>query len=154
MEDRLGVAGGLLGASEHQLAGGGEGQAVEAWGHGDVQGVAGVLLVDHDRHGPQCIEDLFLGDDAVQQPVGQMLRGDATGGPVLHQGDVVDVGHLRTSHALVDPAHHVAEDPLRVVLDLAAASLCVDGARVDEGNGQQRVERRRRPHRRAPPVEP
>ena len=35
-----------------------------------------------------------------------------------HQADVVDVRHLRTPHALIDPAHDVAQDPLRVVVQL------------------------------------
>ena len=53
------------------------------------------------------------------QPVGDVLRADAAGRAVLHQADVVDVGHLGAAHPLIDPAHHVPEDTLRVVLDLA-----------------------------------
>ena len=37
---------------------------------------------------------------------------------VLHQADIVDVGHLRAADALVDPAHDVAENPLGVVVEL------------------------------------
>ena len=51
-----------------------------------------------------------------------MLRRDPTGRPVLHQADVVDVGNLRASDALVDPAHDVAEDALRVVVELGLRS--------------------------------
>ena len=47
--------------------------------------------------------------------------------------DVVDVGHLRAADALVDPAHHVAEDALRVVLELGG----------DVGRGPVRVLRER-----------
>ena len=57
-------------------------------------------------------------DDAVVQPVGDVLAGDAQRGAVLHQADVVDVGHLGAADALVDPAHDVAEDALRVVVEL------------------------------------
>ena len=49
-------------------------------------------------------------------------RGDAQGRAVLHQADVVDVGHLRAADALVDPAHDIAEDALRVVVELVARS--------------------------------
>ena len=46
---------------------------------------------------------------------------DAQRGAVFHQADVVDVGHLGAAHALVDPAHHVAQDALRVVVELLLA---------------------------------
>jgi hypothetical protein len=58
----------------------------------------------------------------VVQPVGDVLAGDAQRGAVLHQADVVDVGHLGAADALVDPAHHVAEDALGVVVELGLDS--------------------------------
>ena len=80
-----------------------------------------VGLVDHGGHALQRGAHLRLAADAVAQPVGDVLAGDAQGGAVLHQADVVDVRHLGAAHALVDPAHHVAEDALGIVLDLAQA---------------------------------
>ncbi|MNR24446.1 hypothetical protein D3C85_1415240 [compost metagenome] len=47
-----------------------------------------------------------------------MLGGDAQGGAVFHQADVVDVRHLGATDTLFDPAHHVAEDALAVVVQL------------------------------------
>jgi uncharacterized membrane protein YgdD (TMEM256/DUF423 family) len=59
---------------------------------------------------------LRLGHHAVLQPVGHVLAADAQRRAVFHQADVVDVGHLGAAHALVDPAHHVAQDALGVVV--------------------------------------
>ena len=72
------------------------------------------------------------------QPVGDVLAGDAQGGAVLHQADVVDVRHLGAADALVDPADHVAEDALGVVVELL---LHVGGVPVGarERRGQQGV---------------
>jgi hypothetical protein len=70
-------------------------------------------------------------DHAVMQPVGDVLGRDAAGGAVLHQADIVDVGHLGAADALIDPAHDIAENALRVVLDLALDLLL---APVAEGS--------------------
>ncbi len=69
----------------------------------------------------RCIvsHDLLRGDDAVMQPVGHVLAGDAQRRAVFHQADIVDVGHLRAADALVDPAHDIAEDALGIVVKLA-----------------------------------
>ncbi len=50
-------------------------------------------------------------------PVGHVLAADAQGGAVFHQAHAVDVGHLGAAHALVDPAHHVTQDALGVVVE-------------------------------------
>ena len=87
--------------------------------HRAVGRIAGVLLVDDRRHPPQRLQHLLAGADAVPQPVGHVLRGDAQRRAVLHQRHVVDVRHLRAADPLVDPAHDVAEDALGVVVELA-----------------------------------
>ena len=46
-------------------------------------------------------------------------------GAVFHQADVVDVRHLGAADALVDPAHHVAQDALA----LLSSSCCTSSAR-------------------------
>ncbi len=51
------------------------------------------------------------------QPVRQMLARDPQRGAVFHQADIVDVGHFGTADPLIDPAHHIAEDALAVVVD-------------------------------------
>ena len=53
---------------------------------------------------------------SVMQPVGDVLAGNSQGGAVFHQADVVDVRHLGAANALADPAHHVAQNPLGVVV--------------------------------------
>ena len=52
------------------------------------------------------------------QPVGDVLAGDAQGGAVFHQADIVDVRHLGAADALVHPAHDIAQDALGVVVQL------------------------------------
>ena len=119
MQQRLRIAVRLGDAVEDQGAGGLEGEAGGGIrGHRLVEGVAGVLGVDLCRHPQQGRVHLFGRADAVQQPVGHMLGRDAQGGAILHQADVVDVGHLGTADALVDPAHHIAEQALGVVVEL------------------------------------
>src|SRR5690606_27178989 len=117
-----------------------EGDGVEAGRHRPVGRVAGVLLVDHRRHALHHVHDLGLVDDAVVQPVGDVLRGDPAGRPVFHQADIVDVGHLGAAHALVDPAHDVAENALRVVLELGADLVGAPGRVGLDRDGQDVLE--------------
>jgi hypothetical protein len=56
-------------------------------------------------------------------PWRSQLAGDAQGGPVLHERDIVDVGDLGAADALVHPADHVAEDGLDVEVDLGLAGI-------------------------------
>ena len=105
VEDGLGVAVGLDAPREHQVQGGLEGHAgVVVRGHGPVGRVPGVLAVHHLGHAPHGLPDLVPGADPVVQPVGQVLAGDAQGGPVLHEAHVMDVGHLGAADALLHPA--------------------------------------------------
>ena len=117
MKHRLGIARRLNRAFKHQIAGAFEGEAVEGRGHRGVSRIAGVLTIDHSGHPLHDLGDAGLGHDAVMQPVGDVLRRDAAGCPVFHQAHVVDVGHLRAAHALIDPAHHITEDALCIVLE-------------------------------------
>jgi hypothetical protein len=64
----------------------------------------------------------------VVQPVGHVLAADAQRGAVFHQAHVVDVGHLGAAHALVDPAHHIAQDALALL-----SSSCCFSASVHFG---------------------
>jgi hypothetical protein len=74
------------------------------------------------------------------QPVGDVLRGDAQRRAVLHQPHVVDVRHLGAADALVDPAHHIAEDALRVVVELALDVLGRPVPRRRQRDGQDVVD--------------
>ena len=119
MQNRLGVAAGLGAALEHQLYRCLEGDGVvEVLGHGHVQRIVGVLTIDHFGHALQGFHHLFLVGDAVVQPVGHVLAGDTQGGAVFHQAHIIDVRHLGTAHALVNPAHHVTQNTLGVVIQL------------------------------------
>ncbi len=73
------------------------------------------------------------------QPVGDVLAGDAQRGAVFHQADVVDVGHLGAADALVDPAHHIAQNALRVVVEFLL-HLVRRKVRLRHRDGQDVVE--------------
>ena len=64
--------------------------------------------------------------------------------------DVVDVRHLGAADALVDPAHDIAEDALRVVVELALDLLGRPVRRDRQRRRQDRVEQRARRVRRSP----
>src|SRR5882757_623099 len=72
-EDVFGVAVRLRTALEDEVARRLEGDAVERRRHRLVEVVAGVLLVDDDGHPLQRFHHLVPGDDALVQPVRQML---------------------------------------------------------------------------------
>src|SRR5690606_18283698 len=92
VEQRLGVAGGLLPPLQHQVPGSGEGEALrQVRGHRPVGGIPSVLAIDHRRHPRQGIEHLLLAADAVAQPVGDVLARDPQGGAILHQRHIVDI---------------------------------------------------------------
>src|SRR6516164_8007136 len=72
-ENVFGVAIRLLASLEDQVAGRLEGDAVETGRHRPVQGIAFVLAIDHHRHPLERFHYLLPGDDALMQPVRQML---------------------------------------------------------------------------------
>ena len=69
-----------------------------------------------------------------------MLAADTQGSAVLHQADVVDIGHLGAAHTLVDPAHDIAQNALRIVVELLLALGCAPVWRGGDRNAQQPVE--------------
>ena len=81
----------------------------------------------------------------MMQPVGQGLTRDAAGGTVLHQPHVMDVGHFRTAHPLIDPAHHIAQNALRVVGNLLKDLLGGILPRRGKRQRQQIIQPRRTP---------
>ena len=108
--------------------------------HRPVGRIAGVLFVHHLRHALQSLAHLRLAADTVMQPVGDVLAGNPQGRTVLHQADVVDVRDLRAADPLVDPAHHVAEDALTVVVELLLDLVGAPGGLGIDRHGQQVIE--------------
>src|SRR5690554_494424 len=142
VQDRLGVAVGLLGAFEDQFQRGLEGNAViEVRCHRAVGRVTGVLPINHLGHALHALDHLFPGDDAVAQPVGQQLAGDTQGGAVFHQADIIDVRYLGAANALIDPAYNVTQDALDVVVDLVLLLLGTPVGVLSQRNGQDVVHR-------------
>ena len=83
-----------------------------------IIGVASILAIDNRGHPLQGLPNLRFGADVVPQPVADVLARDPKRRTVFHQPDVVDIRHLGTTDALIDPAHHVAQDTLGVVVKL------------------------------------
>ena len=69
----------------------------------------------------------------MAEPIGDVLAADAQGGAVLHQPNIIDVRHLGTTDALIHPAHHIAQNALRVIVQF----------RLHIGGGPVRVTRQR-----------
>ena len=67
-----------------------------------------------------------------------MLRGYAASGAVFHQAHIAQIGHFGTAHALINPAHHIAQNALRVVFHLAHHLRLAPFAVACQGNFQQR----------------
>ena len=121
MEDELGVAVGLGLAFEDEVGGGLVGDARgEVWGHRAIEFIAGVLAVHDGGHAVETVGDLLAGAAAVLEPIGDVLAGDTQRRAVFHETDAVDIGHLGAAHALIDPAHDVAEDALAIVVEFLA----------------------------------
>jgi len=118
MQNPFGVTVPLRATLEDQVACGPECRAVVAKCHRPIVWITGVLTVNDCGHAPERRHDLLFVDNTMQQPVGNVLAGNAQGGTILHQADVVDIWHLRAADALVDPAHHIAENALAVVVEL------------------------------------
>ena len=76
----------------------------------------------------------------MQQPIGDMLAGNAQRGAVFHQADIVDVGHLRTADPGVDPANDIAEQALAIVVELLADFVLRPVGAVGQRDGEQLVE--------------
>ena len=90
---------------------------------------------------------LRLAGNAVMQPVGDVLRGNAQRRAILHQSDIVDVRHFGTADALVDPAHHVAQNALAVVVQFLLHVIGRPVRPVRQRDGQQVGQRRARARR-------
>ena len=80
---------------------------------------------------------LLRRDHTMPKPVGDVLAADAQGRAVFHQADVVNVGHLGAAHTLVNPAHHVSQNPLRVVVEFLLLFLGTPFGVGGDRNGQQ-----------------
>jgi hypothetical protein len=135
MQNPFGIAVRLQASLEDQVAGGKEGWTVKARRQRTVIWIVRVLAVDDSGHALERSQHLTLGHESVPQPVGDMLAGNAQRRPVLHQPDVVDIGHLGAAEALIDPADHVAQNALRVDgRKRSAASAIQDWLNANEIN--------------------
>lgn len=75
MEHGFGIAIGLLTPLEHKITGRLEGNGIfKIDGHWFVQGIAGILAIDHGRHAGHRVQYLLPRANALMQPIGDMLR--------------------------------------------------------------------------------
>jgi hypothetical protein len=109
MQQWLGITGWLRCPLKHQIAGSLEGNAVVARRHRHVGGVTGVLLVHDHGHTLHDIHHQLLADNAMTQPVSNVLTGNTQRSAVFHQADVVDIQHFGATHAQIHPTHHIPQ---------------------------------------------
>src|SRR5262249_13251530 len=76
--------------------------------HITVVGIALILPIDDLRHSFKSVDDLVLREDAVLQPVGDVLARNSERGSIFHQSYVFYIRDLRAADALIDPANHVS----------------------------------------------
>ena len=55
------------------------------------------------------------------QPIGKQLARDAQCSTILHQADPLEIRHFGAADSLIDPTHNVAQDGLRIQIE-----LCLD----------------------------
>ena len=65
-----------------------------------------------------------------------MLAGDPQGGAILHQANIMNVRHFGTADTLVDPAHHVTQDALRIVIQFLLDLLGTQFGIPEQGQSQ------------------
>ena len=78
-----------------------------------------ILPINHSGHPKHRFLKLIFGDHIVVQPVSNVLARDSECCSVFHQSHVVDVGYFRAANTLVDPAHHIAQHALHIVIELS-----------------------------------
>ena len=140
MEQRLGITRWLRQTFEHQIAGRLESEGMdEVAGHRTIECIVSILCIDDLCHTLECFTHLRLADHAVQQPVGNVLTGDTQSRTVFHQADIMNVRHLGAADTLFDPAHHIAEDALRIVIQFLLNFGCRPVWLCDDRNHQQLI---------------
>ena len=123
MQQRLGIAARLGDAFKDEGPRSEISDAVKTRRHGRIAGIVLVLRIDLFGHALERLVNLLLRTNAVEQPVRHMLGGNPQGRAVFHQADVGYVRHYGTADALIDPAHHITKNALRIVIQLVANVL-------------------------------
>ncbi len=116
VQDELRITVRLRTPIEDQVARGLERNAIEPRRHRLVQRIIGILPIHHQRHPLQCLGHLRPCHHAMQQPVGDVLRRNPQGRAIFHQSNIVDIRHFRAPDPLIDPAHHISQDALAIVV--------------------------------------
>lgn len=119
MKQWLGVAVGLHPSLEYQRTRSFECQAYFFTAdQRQIYPITGILPVHLYGHPAKRVFNVVGADDAVQQPVCDMLRGYPERRPILHQANVVNIRDLRTANTLVNPSDDVTENALGIVIKL------------------------------------
>ena len=103
--------------------------------HRLVHRIACILRIHHTGHALQGFLNLLFAHDAVEQPVGNVLAADTQRRAVFHQPHVVYIRHFGTTHALVNPSHHIAQNTLGVVVQFLLFFFLAPVRRMGDRNG-------------------
>ena len=66
-----------------------------------------------------------------------MLTGDTQRCTIFHQSGAIDIRHFGTAYALINPANHVAQQALCIVVQLLLNLLCTPATRLGDRQTQQ-----------------
>ena len=98
------------------------------------------MTVHNLGHLLKSISYLLFVNNSVVQPIGDMLTGNSHRGAIFHQVQIGNIGHLGAADSLVDPAHHIAENSLRIVFQLPNQVTFLDVAPIEQRNTEDIVQ--------------
>src|SRR5215472_15492568 len=116
MQNPFGIAVRLRTSLKDEVTSSLERHAIKVRRHRPIGGTACILPIDDLGHPPQCLVHLFIIDNSVPQPVGNVLARYAQRGAVFHETDVMNVEYLGAAYPVVDPTYHVPKDALTIVI--------------------------------------
>ena len=118
MQNRLGITARLFRPLKHQITGRLKRYPHAIGRHRHIARFPLILPIHNLRHSAHNIHHLWRGYHIMHQPIRDMLAAYPTGRPILHQPNIVDIWHLGTAYPRVNPPHHIAQNPLRIVFHL------------------------------------
>ena len=142
MQNRLGITGRLLAAFKHQITGCLESNGVvKVSRHRPVGRITGILPVDHRGHLLHGLHDLGPGDHLWRSQLAMCWLEIRKVARSSIRPTLLMSGTLEQPDALIDPAHHIAENALGIVVELVLDFLAVP-VRTFGANGMARISSR------------
>ena len=75
------------------------------------------------------------------QPIGDMLARNTQSRAIFHQTHIVNIGHLGTANTLINPAHHIAQNTLRIIIQFLC-NLLSRQISIQQRRRQNRIQTR------------